>query len=150
MVLEPWYKVALPREEVREGRSFNPDEFAIALEQVVPGTAPTDYRDPGAFFARTCFTRALRDQTGMVLRLAGDGKHVAGDDPGHAVRGRQDHLVTAGAAVPTRSWAFIQNPARRRAASPPRVEGRAPAHGDGYSGSASRLILVSGYKQVTY
>ena len=72
MTLEPWYKVALPREEVREGRSFNPDEFAIALEQVVAGTAPADYRDPHAFFARTCFTRALRDHTGMVLRrLAG-------------------------------------------------------------------------------
>ena len=72
MALEPWYKVALPREEVREGRSFNPDEFAIALEQVVGGTAPMDYRAPGAFFARTCFTRALREHAGMVLRrLAG-------------------------------------------------------------------------------
>ena len=72
MALEPWYKVALPREEVREGRSFNPDEFAIALEQVVGGTAPADYRDPRAFFARTCFTRALRTHAGMVLRrLAG-------------------------------------------------------------------------------
>lgn len=29
--MEPWYKVATPRKEVREGRSFNPDEFAIAL-----------------------------------------------------------------------------------------------------------------------
>ena len=41
--MEPWYKVVLPRKEVREGRSFNPDEFAIALEQVVAGTAPEDY-----------------------------------------------------------------------------------------------------------
>ena len=32
--MEPWYKIATPRREVREGRSFNPDEFAIALEQV--------------------------------------------------------------------------------------------------------------------
>ena len=40
--MEPWYKVALPRVEVREGRSFNPNEFAIALEQVVAGTAPED------------------------------------------------------------------------------------------------------------
>ena len=31
--MEPWYKIATPRKEVREGRSFNPDEFAIALEQ---------------------------------------------------------------------------------------------------------------------
>jgi len=66
--MDPWYKVATPRKEVREGRSFNPDEFAIALEQVVAGTAPEDYSDPAQFFARTCFTRALRDHAGMVLR----------------------------------------------------------------------------------
>ena len=62
--MEPWYKVVIPREEVREGRSFNPDEFAIALEQVVAGTAPLDYRDAKRFFARTCFTRALREHHG--------------------------------------------------------------------------------------
>ncbi len=66
--MEPWYKVATPRTEVREGRSFNPDEFAIALEQVVAGTAPEDYRVPEQFFARTCFTRALREHVGLVLR----------------------------------------------------------------------------------
>ena len=38
--MEPWYKVATPRKEVREGRSFNPDEFAIALEQVVSREGP--------------------------------------------------------------------------------------------------------------
>ena len=65
---EAWYKAATPRKEVREGRSFNPGEFAIALEQVVAGTAPEDYRDPAQFFARTCFTRALREHAGMVLR----------------------------------------------------------------------------------
>jgi hypothetical protein len=66
--MEPWYKVATPRKEVREGRSFNPDEFAIALEQVVAKTAPEDYRDPVQFFARNWFTRALREHAGMVLR----------------------------------------------------------------------------------
>src|SRR6267142_2412669 len=70
--MDPWYKLVTPRKEVREGRSFNPDEFAIALEQVVAGTAPEDYRDPAKFFARTCFTRPLREHAGMVLRrLAG-------------------------------------------------------------------------------
>src|SRR3970282_1771815 len=71
--MEPWYKVVTPRKEVREGRSFNPDEFAIHLEQVVAGTAPDDYRDAKQFFARTCFTRALREHAGMVLRRL-DGK----------------------------------------------------------------------------
>ncbi len=76
--MEPWYKVATPRTEVREGRSFNPDEFAIALEQVVAGTAPEDYREPAQFFARTCFTRALREHAGMVLRrLSGKTENTA-------------------------------------------------------------------------
>ncbi|MCP9446717.1 MAG: DUF499 domain-containing protein [Nitrospira sp.] len=76
--MEPWYKVATPRKEVREGRSFNPDEFAIALEQVVTGTAPEDYRDPEQFFSRTCWTRALREHAGLVLRrLSGKTDNTA-------------------------------------------------------------------------
>src|SRR3990170_553785 len=76
--MEPWYKVVLPRKEVREGRSFNPDEFAIALEQVVTGTAPEDYSNPKQFFARTCFTRALVEHLGLVLRrLAGETQNTA-------------------------------------------------------------------------
>ena len=76
--MDPWYKVVTPRREVREGRSFSPDEFAIALEQVVAGTAPVDYRDPRQFFSRTCFTRALKEHTGMVLRrLAGKTENTA-------------------------------------------------------------------------
>jgi hypothetical protein len=70
--MEPWYRVVTPRKEVREGRSFNPDEFAIHLDQVVSGRAPDDYRDPEKFFSRNVFTRALTEHAGMVLRrLAG-------------------------------------------------------------------------------
>jgi hypothetical protein len=76
--MEPWYKVATPRKEVREGRSFNPDEFAIALEQVVDRRGPEDYWDPAQFFARTCFTRALREHAGMVLRrLSGETQNTS-------------------------------------------------------------------------
>lgn len=76
--MEPWYKIATPRKEVREGRSFNPDEFAIHLEQVIARTAPEDYREPKQFFARTCFTRALREHAGMVLRrLSGETANTA-------------------------------------------------------------------------
>ena len=78
MASTPWYKVVTPRREVREGRSFSPDEFAIALEQVVAGTAPADYHDPAQFFSRTCFTRALNDHAGMVLRrLAGETQNTS-------------------------------------------------------------------------
>ena len=76
--MDPWYRVVTLRKEVREGRSFSPDEFAIALEQVVAETAPVDYRDPAQFFSRTCFTRALKEHAGMVLRrLAGKTENTA-------------------------------------------------------------------------
>jgi len=76
--MEPWCKVALPRAEVREGRSFDPNEFAIALEQVVAGRGPEDYQDPKKFIARTYFTRTLREYVGMVLRrLAGQTANTA-------------------------------------------------------------------------
>lgn len=76
--MEPWHKVVEPRREVRQGRSFNPDEFAIALERVVTGEAPEDYKDPEKFFSRTCWTRALRENTGSVLRrLSGQTNNTA-------------------------------------------------------------------------
>jgi len=76
--MEPWYKITTPRKEVREGRSFNPDEFAIHLEQVIAKTAPQDYREPKSFFSRTCFTRALKEHAGMVLRrLSGETTNTA-------------------------------------------------------------------------
>jgi len=76
--MEPWYKNTMPRPEVREGRSFNPDEFAIALEQVAANRGPDDYRDPVKFFSRTSFTRALREHIGMILRrLAGQTENTA-------------------------------------------------------------------------
>ncbi|MFC1636424.1 hypothetical protein ACFL5Z_16465 [Planctomycetota bacterium] len=76
--MEPWYKIATPRKEVRQGRSFNPDEFAIALEQIVAGTAPKDYQDPKEFFKRTCFTQALCKHAGMVLRrLSGETSNTS-------------------------------------------------------------------------
>jgi len=76
--MEPWYKIATPRKEVRQGRSFNPDEFAIHLEQVIAGTAPEDYREPDKFFNRTCFTKALCEHADMVLRrLSGETTNTA-------------------------------------------------------------------------
>jgi len=66
--MDPWYKIATPRKEVREGRSFNPDEFAIALEQVVADKGAGRLSRPGEVFSRTCFTRVLKDHAGMVLR----------------------------------------------------------------------------------
>ena len=38
--MEPWYEVVLPRQEMREGRSLDPSEFAVHLEQVAAGRVP--------------------------------------------------------------------------------------------------------------
>ena len=104
--MDPWYKVVTLREEVMEGRSFSPDQFAIALEQVVAETAPEDYRDPTQFFSRTYFTRALKDHIGMVLRrLSGKTENTApvftlvtqfGGGKTHALTSLY-HLANAGA-----------------------------------------------------
>ena len=76
--MDPWYRVVTPRIEVREGRSFNLDEFAIALDQVVDGKAPVDYQDPEQFFSRTYFTQSLTEHTGTVLgRLSGRTENAA-------------------------------------------------------------------------
>jgi hypothetical protein len=66
--MEPWYKVTQPRKELREGRSLDPSEFAVHLEQIAAGTAPEDYREPFKFCARTFFGQALTDYCRMVLR----------------------------------------------------------------------------------
>lgn len=50
--MEPWYKVVIPRQELRDGRSLDPKEFAVHLEQVVTGTVPRDYVEPEKFFSR--------------------------------------------------------------------------------------------------
>ena len=43
--MEPWYKGARLRvEEIWEGRASNPNDFAIALEQVVAGRGPSTRR----------------------------------------------------------------------------------------------------------
>ena len=76
--MEPWYKVVTPREELRQGRSLDPSEFAVHLEQVKSGTAPEDYVKPEKFFARNYFSKALVEHCGMVLRrLNGETTNTA-------------------------------------------------------------------------
>lgn len=69
-LLKPWYKVATPREDLREGRSVDTSEFAVHLNDVVSGRAPEYYRNPEAFFDRTYLTEGLRDVAAEVLRRA--------------------------------------------------------------------------------
>ncbi len=68
MALQPWYKVAVPRKDLREGTPIDASEFAIHLDQVVDGRAPLDYCDPKRFFERTYITEGLLKLTTEVLR----------------------------------------------------------------------------------
>lgn len=75
MSLQPWYTVAMPREDLRKGQPLDASEFAIHLDQVIEGRAPRDYREPDRFFARTEITRGLETLAVETLRrLAGEGK----------------------------------------------------------------------------
>ncbi|NLE37296.1 MAG: ATP-binding protein, partial [Pirellulaceae bacterium] len=71
--LKPWYKVVTPREDLREGKPLDASEFAVHLDQVRDGRAPTDYQDPARFFERTYLTQNLCGLAGEVVRrLSGE------------------------------------------------------------------------------
>jgi len=72
MVLQPWYKVVFPREDLREGKPLDASEFAVHLDQVRDRRAHPDYQDPERFFGRTYLTRNLTALAAeAVRRLSG-------------------------------------------------------------------------------
>jgi hypothetical protein len=64
--MKPWWKVAVPNEDIRKGR-LDPSVFAIDLGDVTMGGAPPEYRDPARFFTRTYMTNGLRELLVKVL-----------------------------------------------------------------------------------
>src|SRR6202040_845570 len=73
MALKPWYKVVTPREDLREGKPLDAAEFAVHLDQVRDGRAPSDYQNPDQFFERTFLTQTLTTLAAEVLRrLSGE------------------------------------------------------------------------------
>lgn len=68
MALKPWYKVVTPREDLREGRPLDASEFAVHLDQIKDGNAPTVYQEPGRFFERTYLTKNLLELSSEVVR----------------------------------------------------------------------------------
>ncbi len=73
MSIKPWYKVATPREDLREGRPLDAAEFAVHLDHVRDGRASEDYQDPERFFDRTYLTKNLTLLGSQVLRrLSGE------------------------------------------------------------------------------
>jgi predicted AAA+ superfamily ATPase len=73
MSIKPWYKVATPREDLREGRPLDAAEFAVHLDHIRDGRASVDYQDPERFFDRTYLTKNLTLLGSQVLRrLSGE------------------------------------------------------------------------------
>ena len=68
MALEPWYKVATPREDLREGKPLDASEFAVHLDQVRDRRGNKDYQNPVRFFERTFLTKSLRQMAGEIVR----------------------------------------------------------------------------------
>jgi hypothetical protein len=68
MPLKPWYRVVTPREDLREGRPLDASEFAVHLDQVRDGRAPTDYQKPERFFDRTYLTKNMTALSAEVVR----------------------------------------------------------------------------------
>jgi hypothetical protein len=73
LALSPWYKVAVPREDLRKRKPLDAAQFAVHLDRVVAGEAPPEYVDAERFLTRTFITEGLKRFAGEVLRrLAGE------------------------------------------------------------------------------
>lgn len=71
--LLPWREVVEPHPDVATGE-FQQAEFAADLAKVHNGSAPSEYRNPKDFFARTYLTNGLSTLlVGAARRLAGTG-----------------------------------------------------------------------------
>jgi len=74
MSMKPWWQVAVPHKDIREGR-LEEAIFAANLGDVFQNKGPIDYLDPEIFFKRTYFTAGLTNLIGAVLsKLSGKGK----------------------------------------------------------------------------
>lgn len=72
--LKPWWQVATPHKDIREGK-LDESVFAADLGEVHAGRGVVDYQDPVTFFNRTYLTSGLSSMLSDVLsRLSGKGK----------------------------------------------------------------------------
>lgn len=71
--MKPFWAVAIPHEDVEEGR-LNIEVFAADLWDVFKGEGPEEYRDKDLFFRRTHITKGLEKLLQMAeKRLKGEG-----------------------------------------------------------------------------
>lgn len=122
--LLPWRDIVEPHQDVATGE-FQQAEFAADLGKVHNGSAPSEYRDPTEFFARTYLTDGLSTLlVGAARRLAGTGGdpvvelqtnfgggkthsmlalyHMAGGTPAANLPGLDQLLARHGLSIPTK------------------------------------------------
>ncbi|MCL4302340.1 MAG: DUF499 domain-containing protein [Anaerolineae bacterium] len=93
--LSPWWHVAIPHRDIREGR-LNLRDFAVDLAQVVAGRAVPEYKDAHTFFRRTFLTRGLRATLkGVMRRLAGHDDGIAITQMATVFGGGKTHTLLA-------------------------------------------------------
>jgi hypothetical protein len=68
-----WFDIIPPHEDIRAG-NFDESIFAADLGDVVDGSAPPDYADPGLFFRKTYLTDGLRSLLARVHNKLATGQ----------------------------------------------------------------------------
>jgi len=66
MALKPWWEIAVPHKDIREGRL---SDFAVDLSSVLRGQGSLEYIDPEIFFSRTYLTKGLENIIKEVLLI---------------------------------------------------------------------------------
>jgi len=70
--VKPWWQVAVPHRDIREGRI---GDFAADLKSIVEGKASVEYIDPETFFRRTHLTNGLENiVTDVLITLSREGE----------------------------------------------------------------------------
>ena len=80
--LKPWYEIATPHEDIREGR-LDEAVFAADLWAAVQDEGPEVYRDPEEFYRKTFMTAGL---VGLINRVS---VALSGGDAGDRIVGLQ-------------------------------------------------------------
>ena len=105
-ILKPWYAVATPHEDIREGRLAEAI-FAADIWAVVQGTAPEVYLDAEEFFRKTYLTSGLST---VMRRVA--GALVGRGDSGDRIISLQTTFGGGKTHTLVALWHLAQNAAR--------------------------------------
>jgi hypothetical protein len=104
--LLPWYSVATPHEDIREGR-LDEAVFAANVWAVVEGKAPDVYVDPEEFFRKTFMTKGL----GAVLKRVAQAFR-GGKDSGDRIISLQTAFGGGKTHTLVALWHLVQHAAR--------------------------------------